>query len=335
MSVKRRNKFNIFDYYEAYQQSKTEERPKSKEATAACSIHKEDIPDSNLLKEEVSKNDSISEINVREDCIVSLDSSVTFKTETKSTHDVPNKTFPCSKKNESFITDKDSNYEKLQKNTDNTEFKSKDLKKSETVVESKTNEETEQKPLDSAAKRDLFKAIFLSSSESESEEEKDKDEAKFIEMKKIVIEENINKKQETQLPSPKKGFFSDLDYSKQETPLSSSKKGFFSDLDLSKLNKAKIKLPEIESHKPTIELDNNLYGPKLPTTLTSSKSSSEWKPTFSKPNKVKCSENFQTTKEDDEWIEADSKPLKKDKHHKKHKKHKEKHKKHKSKHKKT
>lgn len=192
-------------------------------------------------------------------------------------------------------------------------------------------------PTDPKEKLDLFKAIFLSSSEDESENEEPskttaKEEQKAEEMKKIILQDErvtpvVNKENN----KGGKGIFADLDWSKVNKKT-----------DTSLTNKYEEKSKEVREDKKVEEKKKNdeadMYGPKLPAQVNVA----EWKPTFQKVNK-KIDKHVNTSSDSaDEWMEIDTKSKEKTKKSsKKHKKHKSqkrvdksKHKKHKTKHKK-
>lgn len=166
-------------------------------------------------------------------------------------------------------------------------------------------------PVDPKEKKDLFKAIFLSSSESEEENE----EREKIEEIKKHTEDVVNKPVEKLNPKPGKGIFADLDWSKINKPKTSE----------STSEQENLKSKQTQSQ----EQSDDTYGPKLP--VSSSTVEKLWKPTFRKITQT----IKDTSSSDAEWMEVGSSTSttteKSSMKTKKHKKHKSKHKKHKSK----
>lgn len=151
--------------------------------------------------------------------------------------------------------------------------------------------------VDVAKNTDLFKAIFLSSSESESEEETEKDaEDRSTTLKTNILTDQLIPKIKTN----KEGILSNIDFSKLTSPMEEERR-------------EKQPEPSITDKKCD---DPSLYGPKLPDKISNAKSA----------------RSIQYIEENiSEWIEKDEIERKKsNKHKKKHKK--EKHR-HKSKHK--
>lgn len=178
-------------------------------------------------------------------------------------------------------------------------------------------------PSDAQAKKDLFKAIFLDSSESESEKEasddEDKEAEKLLELKKLIMEQTKPEPVAVKQPVAEK------------QPVAKKNEGFFADFDLSVFNRKPAET-KIINEEPK-ELDSSIYGPKLPIRVENT-----WKPTFNKLSDRTTKKSEKLDEDDVVWVETDKVKDKKHKNEKKHKKHKdkdkEKHKKHKSKHKK-
>lgn len=321
MTSKTKTKFNIFDYYEAYQQNRTPDGPQTEEKDDDNEKKKQDEIFSNKV---IQKNEDEEENKTEASQIVSTINADNKQTETLSVFD-PNQ-------NENITTKLvlknvvDNNLPTCSKFIDNTSNIIPQNEKTD-IKFSKKHEDTEilTVPKDAKEKKDLFKAIFLSSDESESEKEENEqdEEEKMTEMKKIVMEASSK-------PSSQKTD------EKQTRPVA---KGFFADLDLSKINKTLENKQMTEETQKRFEDEKNTdsetkklddyYGPKLPINIQTPKIIFSKKSERSTKNAVR---------EDNEvWIEAKSRKDKKEKSHKKHKKHKDKdkHKKHKSKHKKS
>lgn len=152
--------------------------------------------------------------------------------------------------------------------------------------------------VDVAKNTDLFKAIFLSSSESESEEEADKSvEDRSIALKTNILTDQLIPKIKTN----KEGILSNIDFSQLTSPMEEEHKE---------------KQPESAIADKQCD-DPSLYGPKLPDKINNTN------------NKVHSTQHIEENIS--EWVEKDDTERKKsNKHKKKHKK--EKHR-HKSKHK--
>lgn len=315
VTSKKRNKFNIFDYYEAYQQNKTQEGPTENNKTVISTeetitkIPNEKNIEVQILK--VSENNKLSQsFRDSENSKSKLDTNNTIK---NSVNDTTNLSEIITQEQNLIISGHTSKTStQIKKKTSNEIFFTKIHTHSKISKLKLPEPENFTVPTDPGAKKDLFKAIFLSESESESEEEKEENtnNIKLIEMKKAVMEETK--------PEPPK-------------EKSSTGKGFFADLDLTRFNKPQIRkgvsnecmenIDRIEEN--TKNTDSNYYGPKLPTTDTNT-----WRPTFNKASE-RLSKGTDSVNEN--WVEKNTKTKNKkhksDKKHKKHKKHKSKHKK--------
>lgn len=348
MTSKRKSKFSIFDYYEAYQQNKTQDGPLPRE---------ENKEDTEKEKTKISQNKEICEekMDVENESIKSIQ-LISDSNKNSDIQNQPSCSFTSNDQKEIVFTDTFRKNNKSVQNSnilnDNNVPSSSKFSESEPKNVSQDNlhkiatvtskhsleinvnnlnkkiEVTESLtvPSDPQAKKDLFKAIFLSSDESESEkedEEQNKEEEKLTEMKKIVLEDTIKP---ANLPEQNTS-------EKSNRPVA---KGFFADLDLSKLKKSTETSVEEVTNKAKQKTDNktdvfdNFYGPKLPIN-----NAGPQRIIFSK--KTDRTTKTKDIVDDGQWVEADIKKNKKDKSHKKHKKHKDKDKpkKHKSKHKKS
>lgn len=163
-------------------------------------------------------------------------------------------------------------------------------------------------------KVDLFKAIFLSSSDEEDETENDKSVQRET-SEKDRDDDNLKERTENKKEirySPARGIFANLDLEslKSKPSFSQSEPSEVSTNNISDVP-AHVNSPQIPDSTP----DDMLYGPKIPTSL------------LSRAVKKEPLNDYKSKSSDDEtslvWVE-------KTKKHKKHKKHKkQKHKKHK------
>ncbi|XP_046396978.1 G patch domain-containing protein 1 homolog [Ischnura elegans] len=180
-------------------------------------------------------------------------------------------------------------------------------------------------------KIDLFKAIFLSSSESESDED-DHDEGdsmKEVQEPNESASERIEPTTAEETPTP-----SQLNVERNTSP----PRGVFANLDLDSINnrynsqkdREKAENPPQEESNTAppkvsdVDLDSGAYGPRLPDKFRAEVAS------VGKTVTVVQVSSGSSSSEEVEWVEKSSRKSKKSKHHKSHKK---KSKKHKSKHK--
>lgn len=153
--------------------------------------------------------------------------------------------------------------------------------------------------VDVSKNTDLFKAVFLSSSESESEAE-DVDDKEEKERKEMLTANVVSEPLVPKIKSTREGILSNIDFSKFNSSIKTNEKN-------DKQNQDQTDSANIE---PVSDSDSNMYGPKLPA------STSNLKPSV-----------IEEVKNNDEWVEKDSSGEKHKKHKKKHKKEKDKHKK--------
>lgn len=194
----------------------------------------------------------------------------------------------------------------------------------------------------SVEKKDLFKAIFLSSSEDESENDEDEDDSEVV--KSLLISKTPSQLNVQRNTSPPRGIFAKLDLDSLTKPkniLSSSvdeKSRFESKSSADEQNeKMKINNGDVETPKsaasstPTTELLPDMYGPALPTRNPKqsensikddrcSSTDSKFQKPFFKSVVVTKKDNVYSDRIKGKWVErGKSKKSKKDKHKHKHK----------------
>ncbi|XP_018333813.1 G patch domain-containing protein 1 [Agrilus planipennis] len=156
--------------------------------------------------------------------------------------------------------------------------------------------------IDVSKQVDLFKAVFLSSSESESEDDEAEKQNRLKEVRESILSESLLPK----IKPTTKGILSDIDFSS----LNNDNKIVENNTEEKDKNEQKDD-NVTTSHESFKSDDNNSYGPQLPNKKADFKSH-----TYSRATAI--------DDDSDEWVEKQDKP-------KKHKKHKKKHKKEKSK----
>lgn len=184
-------------------------------------------------------------------------------------------------------------------------------------------------------KKDLFKAIFLSSSEeseSEPEESVDSEAVKSVLIGKVPSEINVNRN-----TSPPRGIFAKVDLDSLVTTKrsnSQTNEQITKDDDIIKIESPELamesKSNDENSNSPDVELLPNMYGPALPSRLVKTEnppaepsSSQTFRPVFKSVVVPKPKVDSKTS---GVWVEREKvKKSKKDKEKKKHK-----HKEHKS-----
>lgn len=179
------------------------------------------------------------------------------------------------------------------------------------MEESKDSEDEEIAKI--TDKVDLFKAIFLSSSDEEDETEENSSTQDSQQIKELDYRarEAMENKKEIRY-SPARGIFANLDLESLKSKPSYSKND---EQDVPASTSTSTASFEVMETKPKAStVDNLLYGPKMPTALSTSNVKKE----------PKCEYDKKKEKDDSlVWVE-------KSKKHKKHKKHKkQKHKKNK------
>lgn len=147
-------------------------------------------------------------------------------------------------------------------------------------------------------KVDLFKAIFLSSSDDE-DEEKDNTPAEFIPIPKEETENEIKKKSDKISYSPPRGIFTNLDLDSLRYKPNISKNTEIIEKE-EKINTT--------SDIKAAEIDPQMYGPQIPMNLIRGK--------VARPSHI-----FKTNSKEvnSVWVEKNRKHKKKHKKHKKHK----------------